>query len=204
MVRERLVNIGLNIAERLVSSKRFSPESHQDLELEGLKIYTLLGGRIKDILKISYFSSLSMDRLKKNPDVANLRSRRSEVAFSPDPELCFLPGSNGQDRKEQERLIDEYSNRLTKKVRGVRAIMGDAPDYLELLLWHTVKTKENLFDKKRGEHLFDSPMIRTATKIGSEFVYVGDHFFARSINNDLFVPGMRPDKIWAFPLVIPA
>lgn len=132
------------------------------------------------------------------PDFEALGSMHSEVAINPNK--LFLPKSNNKTLAQQEEMVGKFSEELGKKVRGVAAIIGQAPDYVELAFAHLDVKKEYLFGAKDNYNY-----ARTKTPTGSSGVAdVGD--FSADVGLDVrdWVAGSGGDGVHAAPLVVPA
>jgi hypothetical protein len=130
--------------ENLIEIERFSMEQKGALQKEGYFIYDLTGQSIKTLRDSGHrFWSMWHNSL---PDFEAISSMRSEVAINPNS--LFLPESNNKNLDQQREMVKKYSAELGKKIQGVRTIIGDAPDYAELVFKHLEITKNNLFRKK--------------------------------------------------------
>lgn len=128
----------------------------------------------------------------------SMSSMLSEVAINPNQ--LFLPGSNRKTLKEQEEMVEKFSRDLAKKVPGVKAIIGEAPDYVELAFQHLDKTGEYLFGKK-----YNYDYTRTKTKtVESAVADVGSFDSDGGLHVRHWYRGNRLDVLWASPLVVPA
>lgn len=179
--------------------KRFDPESRKALTKEGHTIYQI-GGQSIAILRDAgrpFWSTWHKDY----PDFEALTSRYSEVAINPNPDKFFLPKSNNVTTDEQLEMIAEYSRKLQRRLKDqtFEAIMGQAPDYVELAFSHLDATGDRLFGEK-----YDYNYARTQTPtVGTNVAYVG-YFHA---DGGLDVRHWRRDRrdsgVFASPLVVP-
>jgi len=195
VLRDQFGDVPLPSAEALVEVERFAPEAREALEKEGYVIYPLTGQSIKSLQESGrkFWSTWH----KNYPDFEALASIRSEVAINPN--RLFLPESNRKTLVEQEAMVEEFSKELGRKIKGVKAIIGEAPDYIELAFSHLDATSEYLFGKKYN---FDYARTKTAT-VGSHVPNVGnfhpdDGMYVGHWDRD---PGN--DYVWAAPLVVP-
>ena len=108
--------------------------------------------------------------------------------------------------KEEEEMIAKFSEAKALEIPGIKAIIGQAPDYAALAAAHFNNTQEELFGKK-----YDYGLTITNTSINTagfdtRRVLVGDY----DAKNGLFVGvlgrgrgGLRGD-IFVTPLLVPA
>lgn len=181
--------------EAPIEIKRFSAEQREALEKQGFVIYGLTGQSIKTLRDSGrkFWSTWHNSLL----DFETLGSMQSEVAINPNKP--FLPKSNNKTLTQQEEMVEKFSRELGKKVGGVKAIIGQAPDYVEIAFAHLDATKDYLFGAKDN---YD--FARTKTPAGSSDVAnVGD-FLADS---GLYVSHWNADdgggSVHAAPLVVP-
>ncbi len=124
---------------------KFIPESHKILS-DGFLVYIPTVQSIATLREDGRkFSSIWH---KNYPDFENKTSRLSEIAIPKNPKQFFLPNSNFKTLSEQEEMIAKYSEELLRKIPGIKAILGEVPDYLELTILHFMKTQETLFGEK--------------------------------------------------------
>ena len=57
-------------------------------------------------------------------------SMKSEVAVNRNK--FILSGSTNKSFDEQKKMIEKYSQKINKEIPGVKAIMGEPADYIEL------------------------------------------------------------------------
>ena len=95
-------------------------------------------------------------------------------------------------------MVEEFSKELGRKIKGVKAIIGEAPDYVELAFLHFEAT---------GEHLFGSKckygFARTKTPVGGATV-AGVGGSLHGLDVDGWDRGDSIGDVWAVPLVVPA
>ena len=196
ILREQFGDVPLPTVEVRGETKRFSPEVRKALEKEGYLIYTLTGQSIKSLREAG--RKFSSTWHKGYPDFEALTSRLSEVAI--DPNKLFLPDSNNKTLVEQEKMVEEFSQKLSKKVEGVEAIIGEAPDYVELAFVHLDATGEYLFGKK-----YNFDYARTKTQAGGPCVVRVGYFrpdYGLYVSFWDRVHGYG--NVWAASLVVPA
>ena len=185
----------LPVTEAPVEIKRFSPEQREALEKEGYLVYGLTGQSIK-ALRDSGRKFWSIWH-EKFPDFEALVSMQSEVAINPDK--LFLPRSNNKTLKQQEDMVGKFSQELGKKVPGVKAIIGDAPDYVELAFQHLDAAKDYLFGVK-----YNCDFARTKTPVrGSVVACVGCSGADGGWYVGRWVAGGGGGDVRAAPLVVP-
>lgn len=122
--------------------KKFFPEAHQFLAKEGYLIYPLTGRSIRLLMKEGRKFDLPVF-YEGVADPKKQISRSSEVAIK--PEKLFLPETKDKSIAEQFIMTEEFSRELRKKVKGIRAIVGEVADYAELTFRHSDQTGSNLF-----------------------------------------------------------
>lgn len=178
-----------------VGIKRFSSEAEEALRKQGFLIYDLTGQSIKTLGDKGH--RLGSAWYKKFPDFEALRSMSSEVAV--DPEKPFLPNSKYRQFSEQKEMVERFSQEIRKKVPGVKGIIGQVPDYFELILAHFDVTKQYLY---YIDHLTNSSeWIRTGTNVDSRFVCFGE--FIDPSTGLILVPGAG-NMARVAPLLVPA
>lgn len=174
----------------------FSEEAREKLTQEGYQIYALTGQSIRSLRESG--RRFWADWHQEYPDFEAVKSRRSEVAINPDPKKFFLPESNRKTLDQQLAMVRSFSASLIKRIAGVKALIGEAPDYCELAFLHLDKTGVYLFGE---EYNYD--YTRTVTQVGSGVAGVG--YFRRQYG--LRVDYWRPDgangRLWVVPLVVP-
>jgi hypothetical protein len=200
-MREQFGDVPLPSKESPDEIKRFSPEAREALEQEGYVIYGLSGQSIKTLRE----AGRRFDSTWHNayPDFEALGSMRSAVAINPNK--LFLPGSTKKTLAQQEEMVERYSKELARKVPGVRAIIGQAPDYVAVAFAHLDATKA----KGEAEYLFGEKYelncARTKTPIsGSLIADVGsfDSYHGLDIRGLFAYKGAS--IVHAAPLVVPA
>ena len=157
--------------EKQLEIKRFSNEQKEALKKEGYLNYALTGESVKSLRDSGH--KFWSDWHKSLPDFEALGSMHSEVAINPNKP--FLPKSNNKTLTQQEEMVNKFSEELGKKVKGVKAIIGQVPDYVELEFAHLDSTKEYLFGAKDN---YD--YTRTKTPTSSSRVAVVGYFNADS------------------------
>lgn len=150
-----------------IEVKRFTDEAREALQKEGYRIYQLTGESIRTLRQggRKFWSTWHQDGQYEAFETQG--SMHSEVAVRPD--ALFIPKSNNKTLKKQEDAIARFSGDLAKKVKGVEAIMGEAPDYVELAFAHLDATGNRLFGEKYG---YNYARTKTLTA-GSDVAGVG-------------------------------
>lgn len=190
--------------EQLAAIKRFSPEARQVLEKEKYLIYTLTGQSIKTLWEAGRKIWLEWEPHEDHPEVGVLISRLTEVAINPNK--FVLPNSEHKTLEKQEIMVEKYNQKLARKIPDVKAIISEAPDYIELVFLHLEVSGDPLLpgrDFYPGGKLwgFYPDYIKTKTPVGFGIAAVGRHS-ARGLR----IRGWNPDVAGAgtAPLVVPA
>lgn len=178
-----------------VEIKRFTNEAREALEKEGYVIYGLKGESIKSQRDAQrpFWSTWH----HRYPDFEALPSMCSEVAIN--PQELFLRRSKNKNLRQQEALVEKFSQDLAIQVSGVAAVIGQAADYIDLTFQHLDATQDCLFGKKYGYNYArtKTPTSRSAVAI------VGD--FGADYGLDIYSwpTGNGNAHVYAAPLVIP-
>ena len=141
---------------------RFSEKARKALEEKGFIILELTGQSIKTLRDAG--NKISSTWYKDYHEFEGHTSSLSQVAILPE---LFLRDSNNKTFAEQEKLVAEFSKNLN--IRGVKAIIGDTADYVELAFSDPEKTGGPLFGEKFG---YNYTRIRNKTT-GNNDAYVG-------------------------------
>lgn len=190
-----IVTATIKTPEAPVEIKRFSQEQREALEKQGFVIYGLTGESIKTSRDKGrkFWSTWH----KELADFEALGSMHSEVAINPNKP--FLPKSNNKTLVQQEEMVGKFSEELGKKVKGVKAVIGQVPDYVELAFAHWDSTKEYLFGAKDNYGY-----ARTKTPTSSSFVALVGYFPAgRGLRVSYWGRVDGNDNVHAAPLVVP-
>lgn len=185
-------------SEALTTVRAFSPESRQALEAEGHVVYSFRGQSIEGMRKAGRPFWNIVDA---GPQFLALPSRLIEVAINPDPKKFFLPKSNNKTLPQQEEMIAIYSEELRGKTgsKDIAAIMGEAPDYVELAFVHLDATRDRLFGER-----YDYRYARTKTPtVGSDVAVVGGFLAGHGLGVGGWDRDRGCDIVWAVPLVVP-
>ena len=175
--------------------RSFSDEARELLTREGYRIYKLTGQSIRNFREahLKFWSNWHHD----SPDFEALTSMHSEVAINPD--VLFIPRSNNKTLDEQLKLIAKSSNELAKKIEGIEAIMGEAPDYIDLVFKHLEVTGDRLFGEKYG---YNYARTQTPTALSS-VALVGSFYDNRGLDVSGWGRDARRNSVYACPLVVP-
>lgn len=180
-----------------VEVRRFSDEAREALTKEGYAIYALSGQSIRSLRELDRKFWSTWHRDSQYEDFEAKGSMASEVALKPD--TLFIPRSNNKTLKQQEDMIAKFSTDLGKKVKGVEAIMGEAPDYVELAFSHLEATGERLFGEK-----YDYNYARTKTPtVDSSVAHVGYFNAVDGLRVARWYRDYGRSVVFASPLVVP-
>lgn len=118
---------------------KFSPEARMAIEEAHLPIFTLIGRSIRDLRQ----SGKRIEPEWSNQEyLENLPSRKSEVSI----QFIGLENSFNKPMSQQQKLVKSYSAKLSERMPDVEAIIGEAPDYLELSLLYMATYGIPLFE----------------------------------------------------------
>lgn len=194
-------DVPLPQAEIVTETKRFSPDLREALEKKGFRVYTLTGQSISSekAQGRKFWSTWHRDY----PKFEALTSIHSEVAIDPDPDKFFIPKSNNKTLDHQLEMVADHSQKLQKTLTSeVSAVMGEAPDYVDLTFSHldTLKDiKDRLFGEKYG---YNFTRTKTPT-VESLVADVGDFHADRGLHVSYWYRGDGPGFVFAAPLVVP-
>lgn len=131
-VREKLKFIhGSDLPKDLEDTpglKAFTDEQRDRLEHLGYIGYQLKVQAIRDLVKTGRKIKASSDYY---PGLVDFHSREIQVAVNPN--CLFLSGSEDKDSREHERMVGLCSKTISEMVPGTKAIIGNVPDYVELV-----------------------------------------------------------------------
>lgn len=178
-----------------VEIKQFSDEAREALEKQGYIVYGLTGQSIKTQREAGrpFWSTWH----NSYPDFEALTSMQSEVAINPSE--LFLPMSNNKTLPQQEEMVTKFSEELAKKITGVAAIIGQAPDYVELAFQHLDVTQNRLFGSK-----YDYNYARTKTKTSGPLVALVGYFDPGcGLDVGHWTAGQGHKDVSVAPLVVP-
>ena len=182
----------------LVEVVKFSDGARTALEKRKYVIHTLTGQSMKSLRDSGRKFWTNWHR--QYPDFEALTSMHSEVAINPDK--LFIDNSDNKTLEQQEKMIRKFSESLAKgrnRIPGVEAVMGGAPDYVELAFRHLDVTGDYLFGEKYGYNY-----TRTKTYLEAYVAHVGSFFPAGGLHVFGWGPDDGDDDVFAAPLVVPA
>lgn len=94
----------------------------------------------------------------------NLSSRLSQVAIAVSE--LFIPHTDRKTLAQHLDIVSNYSQNLSLRVKDIQAVIGEAPDYLELISNHFDSTKSHLFMRPAGTYTpWKYPSVYTITPI---------------------------------------
>lgn len=193
----------ITVPETRPHGAMFTPEAIEDLKKEGFAIYELFGESLESLIRKKH-KNIDWNNINYRPPVhedegriIRAESKRTQVAIK--PEDLYLDRCTGRSLNIQEQMVSDYSVELQKRIRGVKAIIGEFPDYLEL----------NYALDEEADYNVDSIQIRTKT--------IFDSYKEKDLCLTLtFGPGIDPkidslakmgtshDASFIIPLVVPA
>lgn len=178
-------------------ARRFSDGAREALSREGYVIYALSGQSIRTLRESDRKFWSIWHGGSQYEAFETKGSMVSEVAIKPD--ALFIRGSNNKTLKQQKDLIAKFSTGLGKEIKGVEAIMGEAPDYVELAFAHLDATDDRLFGEK-----YDYKYARTKTPtVVSDVASVGSFVAVNGLRVDRWYCDDGRSFIFASPLVVP-
>lgn len=178
-----------------IEVRRFSQEAKEALRREGYAVYELTGQSIASVRDSGrkFWTTWHRDY----PDFEALTSMHSEVAIN--PAKLFLPKSNNKTLVQQEDLIARFSEDLGTRIQGVEAIMGEAPDYVDLAFARLNDTGDYLFGERDG---YNYARTKTPT-VGSLVAGVGLFDPAHGLGVYDWARDDGHVDVFAAPLVVP-
>lgn len=194
--------------EQSAGQNSFSPEAREALEKLGYRIYPLTGKSLSELKRegIEVFSSTSNT---EEPEIWELPSRRMDVAINPNKP--FLSGSEHLYYDEQEKAVSRFSQGLG--IKGAKAIIGAAPDYIELAsVYHESSGQYLLGDSDKSVRIRTSTPAKLSEDSRHEATIVVDlnHYGYnpgnRRVHYDTLYPKFKVDSSGSeqiMPLIIP-
>lgn len=192
------------MSERTREIARFSDKAGGALKEHGLIIYTLTGDTVSGALSDG---RIIRNQLRDVYDFEFSPSRLSEVAIN--PKVLGLHNSNNKTLTEQELMVAGYSEMLQARsgIPGIKAIIGQVPDYVELVFAHLDATGERLFGQRTEKGYFSARTItRSIRAMRGNTPWVADvgKFFP---NFGLEISEWNQDEgresLYAVPLIVP-
>lgn len=176
-----------------------SNEASEAILNRSLTIFSLSGLPINTLLEKmrGKYPNLDIVKLGLESEYADLSSRQSQVAI--DLKRIMLRGTEGKTFAEQVTIADEYGRKIKKEIPGIKVVVANLPDLLEIDLINFDLTKEHLFKRKGflGNRYFD---VRTDTK-GSKDSNLEipktnfDLGMSENCPDKLFISKIRPDAV---------
>ena len=126
----------------------------------------------------------------------------SEVAIN--PQELFLRQSDGRRFEKQMSLVEKFSRKFTRQAPGTVAIIGRAPDYVELAFQHLDATGQHIFGKDYGYKFAITNSI-TDNKSVPQFAIVGGFSDApeNTLNIQTWFKETGAPNLQAVPLIVP-
>jgi len=134
-------------SERVAEARTFSPEAREALEKKGYLVYPLQGKSMRLMWKqIGLPESVltEMERESLGPLFWITTTQVMEVAINPNQ--LFIPNSNNKSFKGHQKMVALFSEEIADDIKGVKAIIGEATNYVELALLHREATGKSLFE----------------------------------------------------------
>jgi hypothetical protein len=188
-----------------IEIKRFSNEAKEALKKQGKYVfYELEGQSIKTERDAN--REFSTNWHNGYSDFESLPSMHSEVAINLN--CLYILGSNNKTLSQQEAMVERFSKDLGKKVKGVKAVIGGAADYVVLTFLHLDKTtKEGKPDRLFGEkYRYGNTITKTPTDWSSSFAIVGGFNYRHHVGG-LAVERLNSlsglSHVYVAPLVVP-
>ncbi len=181
--------------------KQFSPEARCILEKKGYHIYSLTGQSIESLRAGGrpFLEMLYGQLYELYPQLETMRSRLSEVAINPD--YLLLPNSNRKTLTQQEDMVEEFSEELN--IPGAKAIIGELPDYVELVIRHHGATLGILFEHKTNDSKYTRTKTPTGWRHGVACVgnCITDLYFGLSFDD--IEDDQTDDTVFVAPIIVP-
>lgn len=133
--------------------KKFTEEARKSLEKKGFLIYELTGKTLSELEELGI--RIAGEWWEEEQSLTGKTSRKSEVAIT--PEFYLFPDHFNPSRMftfaEKQQAVEKFSNSLSRRIfgkgiKGVEAVIGEIPDYAELIL--QTKDKKSMFSKDVG------------------------------------------------------
>lgn len=198
MLKGRGKDIALPVAESRIR-RPLSTEEKEVLAKEGLTaVYPLTGESIADQKEKgrNFWYIVQSD----NNSLVTLRSMIGDVAVDPRPDKFLLAKSNKLTLDQQLEMVAEFSHKLQRRLKtdSVEAILGQAPDYTELVFAHLDKTGQRFFGEK---YSYNYARTQTPT-VGSNVADVGGFDADNGLGVDGWRRGGGNGGVFAVPLVV--
>lgn len=200
-------------AERTAEARTFSPEAREALEKKGYLIYLLQGKSMEELRREKGEPVLEKTQLDEwvNGEWVyhdtpgpfwTETTPATEAAINPNK--VFLPGSDDKSFKYHQEIVETFSEEISKDIKGVKAIIGEASNYVELALLHRDSTRKRLF--KLGNKFVYTATRTLYTVDGEDLVEVGevseDEKGVHCYKYNIELHGKY--DTWIMPLVVPS
>ncbi|OGH05182.1 MAG: hypothetical protein A2W22_05955 [Candidatus Levybacteria bacterium RBG_16_35_11] len=168
----------------------FSPDARDQLSSQGYLIYSLSGKSIRELEAEGnkFWSTWH----RSQPRVEDVTSSIGEVAIN--PAKIFIDGSNLKSVQDQNRLVEELSEKLQVENKGLQAMVGNIADNAELFFLHL---------KTTGEDLFGGKYARTTQEAFSNPVFIGGAM-GDKLGIVYWQPVFECSDFFTAPLIIPS
>lgn len=197
-------------AERRIEGKKFSPKAHEALKKKGYIIYLLQGKSLEELHSETGEPIVEETQLQEwvngewvQRDILGQfwteTSSMTEVAIN--PSQVVLSKSDDKSFSFHQRMVEEFSEEISKDIKGVKAIIGEASNYVEIALLRRRETGERLF--KQSEEFFYTTTKTLWDVSGKFLVEIGEDLEGlRCYKYNLSLQGKRDTMI--LPLIVPA
>jgi hypothetical protein len=196
IIRKKHLGEFLFSGESLRKINRFSMEQRRLLENKEFTILTLTGLSVRDLRERGMIDH-SSDWLKDFETVDNLGSRLSQVAINTSE--LFLPGSNNLTYPQQNDMVARYSKELEVEIPNVEAIIGNAPDYVELAIKFFFLYERHLFENAGNSSFSRTNNLVNYPEYAAVGKFIGD-LDLRVVKADIY---SASSDLHAFPLIVP-
>ena len=185
-----------------IKPKSFSLEVWQELKRKGYVIYLLEGKSLEELRNESREPLLTNDQLEREDITSKLFwsevTHPTQVAIN--PSQVFLPESEDKSFRYHQDMVTTFSEEISKDIKGVKAIIGEASNYVELALLHRVATGERLF--KQCDDFFYTATKTLWDDSGKFLVEIGEYSEGLFCNRyTLSLQGNHDTYI--LPLIVP-
>lgn len=176
----------------------FRPESLGALRGAGFTIFELSGKCILDFGNRVSHSHLATWR-EDHAAILKQPSRMTQIAV--DLNNLLLPDSC-KPFKEQQKMVEEFSRKLSGRVPHVRAIVGGVADYVDL----TMNARDSISGLRLFGERYGNLLTRTTTPLYKDLIAVGCYY---SDDYGLTVVSYPPEEVganrnvWIAPLIVP-
>lgn len=183
-------SIWYKAAQMVEGCATFSEEQKRGLSERGYRHFYLLTG--KTIAELRREDKQFKVEPTNDTELIKRKSMRIEVALHSKTRL--LPNSNFKMFADQTVMITALNSRISEMKLGVKAVIGNPTDYLELILAHRKTVKELLF--RNNNYVYT--VIETNN---DRIIVVGfnrNEPCVTDLSND-----ERYEFLWTLPLIVP-